>query len=645
NVGTLAKTALGLAAVGIDARQIPDPDSGAPIDLLEEIGTWTGVVHPLYAAPYVLSLYDLGPYDAPRDAVLTREGLLASILEAQDAVTGLWETADGTGMVLAALAPYYQASDGVYGVSAGRCAEITAAVDDALAALSAMQTMDGGFGGRNASTTATVLTALNALGIDVQTDPRFDKGGATPLTNLLSFRTAGDQLGYTDVETPNAMASYQGFQALATYQNLTAGTRSRSLYQFPAQVDVYLSWPDAKLLTAIAITAGPTVTDYTYDASQTAFAVDTDGLAVTAVYNGDPSNTTPVDLSDCTISPINRASPGTRQVTVSYQGKTDIFFVTVLEEDNSVPAQDRASVKVRGLRGVIAEGSAVIEAGVTTALDALKSVLTAAGTPAVIQGGAYVVSIDGLGEFDEGENSGWMYAVNGVTPSDTAANQYRLYAGDQVVWYYVTDYTSDSGGADGPKEEEPPEEPVSFADVSERDWFCQAVFFVADRGLFRGVSETAFAPHDSMDRGMMVTVLWRLAGAPQAGTAAAPLFPDVSEDSYYSEAVEWAVSEHILAGYQTGLFGGGDRVTREQIAVFLFRYAGQRGYDTGASAELTGYGDAGEVSAFAREAVGWANALGLMTGRAPDRLAPKDEATRAEVAEVLRRFVTYYAVP
>ena len=131
----------------------------------------------------------------------------------------------------------------------------------------------------------------------------------------------------------------------------------------------------------------------------------------------------------------------------------------------------------------------------------------------------------------------------------------------------------------------------------------------------------------------------------KAGTAAAPLFPDVSEDSYYSEAVEWAVSEHILAGYQTGLFGGGDRVTREQIAVFLFRYAGQRGYDTGASAELTGYGDAGEVSAFAREAVGWANALGLMTGRAPDRLAPKDEATRAEVAEVLRRFVTYYAVP
>ena len=175
-----------------------------------------------------------------------------------------------------------------------------------------------------------------------------------------------------------------------------------------------------------------------------------------------------------------------------------------------------------------------------------------------------------------------------------------------------------------------------FTDVSANDWFADAVNFVVRRGLFKGVSETEFAPNAEMTRAMLVTVLHRLDGTPDA--TAAMKFSDVASDMWYTEAVAWATEHGIVAGYGNGKFGSGDDVTREQIATFLFRYAKVKGYDVSKQADLSTYADAASVSSWAQEAVSWANATGLIRGRTATTLNPKATATRAEVATILMRF-------
>ena len=242
----------------------------------------------------------------------------------------------------------------------------------------------------------------------------------------------------------NDSGSKQGMWALTTYQNLS-NTRSSNLYHFTKGITPYTSWPNADLLTGIKINTVPTKTTYSYDASETSCAVDINGMVVTGIYNGEASNTTNVAISACTISTIDRSSAGTKTVTVSYQGYTATFMVTVLKSNGEPLPVGTVSVKVKNNSSVIAsKNSVVIEEGETTAMDVLKTVLDDAGINYLIKGDYYVSEIDGLGEFDKGENSGWLYKVNDTTPPTTAASEYKLKAGDEVVWYYTLDYTKDS---------------------------------------------------------------------------------------------------------------------------------------------------------------------------------------------------------
>lgn len=442
--GTMAKTALALTSLGIDVRQIPDPDGGAAINLIEEISAYNGYVDPVWHAPYILELYDLGNYAVPVNATLTREALINAIIGAQAAWTA-WGV-DGIGMVLPALAPYYQAQNEVNGISLTSCNTVTAAVDRALLDLEQAQSIDGGFGSRNSNTTSTIITGLAAVGINPHTDARFVKSGSSLLTNLLSFRTAEDKLGFNN-NTANDFSCLQGFQALAVYQNLTSGVRNANLYHFTKEAVPYTSWPNARLLTGLRITSLPTVTTYDYSAADNNYSVATDGLVINAVYNGDPLNTAVVVLSDCSLTAIDRSQPGTQTVTVSYQNQTVTFMVTVKDEQGAVPIAQTVSVTVRSHRGLIAAGNPQIEAGSTSVLDVLRTVINEAGKALVVKGGSYVASIDGLGEFDEGANSGWLYSVNGVTPSSTACGDYILQANDVVLWYYTLDYSQDSSSA------------------------------------------------------------------------------------------------------------------------------------------------------------------------------------------------------
>ncbi len=180
----------------------------------------------------------------------------------------------------------------------------------------------------------------------------------------------------------------------------------------------------------------------------------------------------------------------------------------------------------------------------------------------------------------------------------------------------------------------------SFSDVAEGTWYYDAVSFVLDKGLFSGATDREFRPNDLMTRGMLVTVLWRLAGKPDAADAVA--FKDVKTGKYYAKAVRWASANGIVAGVDPTHFVPDGNVTREQLATVLYRYAGQAGYACSARADLSGFPDVGGCSAYARNALSWANAAGLLAGEKNSgtvRLNPKGYATRAQVAAVLMRFL------
>ena len=177
---------------------------------------------------------------------------------------------------------------------------------------------------------------------------------------------------------------------------------------------------------------------------------------------------------------------------------------------------------------------------------------------------------------------------------------------------------------------------LPFTDVSTSDWFYSDVMFVYENGLFSGTDSRSFSPNASMTRAMLVTVLYRLEGEP-AGTGSSS-FSDVRSGSYYEKAVAWAAANGIVTGTGSTSFSPDAKVTREQLAAILYRYAQYKKLDTDAGAKLDSFSDAGNVSGYASEALSWAVSEGLING-ASGRLMPKGDATRAQVAAILHRFV------
>ena len=191
-------------------------------------------------------------------------------------------------------------------------------------------------------------------------------------------------------------------------------------------------------------------------------------------------------------------------------------------------------------------------------------------------------------------------------------------------------------GVDNKKPASKPEVKLPFTDVSTSDWFYDDVAFVYENGLFSGTDSRSFSPNASMTRAMLVTVLYRLEGEPTVTGRSS--FTDVRSGAYYEKAVIWAASNGIVTGTDSTSFSPDAKVTREQLAAILHRYAQYRKLDTDASAKLNSFTDADSVSAYASEALGWAVSEGLING-ASGKLMPKGDATRAQVAAILHRFV------
>lgn len=175
----------------------------------------------------------------------------------------------------------------------------------------------------------------------------------------------------------------------------------------------------------------------------------------------------------------------------------------------------------------------------------------------------------------------------------------------------------------------------AFDDISGH-WAASDIAYCAENGIFGGVSDTEFQPEGSMTRAMLVTVLMRLDGGTTGSEeTAVPVFTDVTDSgAWYYDAVYWAAENGLVSGYEDGSFRPDAPVTREQIAAILYRHAGSPQADT---AGLTAFSDAGEVSAYARQALAWAVDTGLLNGVGEGRLAPGDGATRAQVAALMAR--------
>lgn len=170
----------------------------------------------------------------------------------------------------------------------------------------------------------------------------------------------------------------------------------------------------------------------------------------------------------------------------------------------------------------------------------------------------------------------------------------------------------------------------SFSDVPQDAWYAGAVAYCVDAELMHGTSATTFSPDATTSRAMLVTILYRQAGSPQAGDAA---FADVPSGAWYHDAVSWACEAGIASGYSAQRFGPNDPITREQLAALLWRSAGSPVPDSAAT-----FPDQSVISAFAQQAAAWAQQAGIITGRDGGRFDPHGLATRAETAAILSRY-------
>ena len=177
---------------------------------------------------------------------------------------------------------------------------------------------------------------------------------------------------------------------------------------------------------------------------------------------------------------------------------------------------------------------------------------------------------------------------------------------------------------------------LPFSDVRIADWFYNDVKYVYEKGMMAGTAADVFAPNATTTRAMIVTILYRLEGSPAVtGTSA---FVDVPAGQWYTDAVNWAAANQIVKGTSATTFAPNDSITREQMAAILYRYAQYKGYDVTKKADLSGYSDNGQVSAYAKDALAWANAAKLINGVTNTTLAPQGNATRAQVSAILHRF-------
>ena len=329
---------------------------------------------------------------------------------------------------------------------------------------------------------------------------------------------------------------------------------------------------------------------------------------------------------------------GDSLISLSYL--TDTFLPSAqsqleeIQNDAMQEAYDQAAAQLQGGTGTSGLYSADFQSrtfsqGDTITLSTGSGLMIYGGTGELAHSGAVIDVTDGT-TVPSGTRltAGHRYLVGEDTSAALAVRSGVMYLGLQGSYTFT-----DSG-----------KQSLPFVDVAQGDWYESAVEYAYTNGLFSGTSADAFSPNLTMNRAMLVTVLYRLAGSPEEELSSAQAnFWDVAADSWYAPYVRWGYVQGVTAGTGEGSFGPEQSITRQQLLVMLHSFARQYlGLTLTGGADLSQYSDGGQTASWAQEAVSWAAANQLIVPSSDGTIRPQDPASRAEVAAILMKFDSLY---
>lgn len=629
---TFALGTIGLQSIGVDPRVIYPVNSNTAVDFIEKLNS-SKHSNSAWSAPYTLAAYNQGNYNT--DAI--EQAIIEEILKGQHE-SGCWnefgESIQATANMITGLSFYY-------GTNAGA----KAAIDKAVAYLSEQQKNDGTFdaygSGSDADSCANVVMALAAVGINPHTDERFIKNSNSALDGLLSFALqGGNGFGYQDNITKNDYATEEGFRALIAAEQVLKTGKAYNIYDFSAnqvapgratgtgEVEKPIEPDTERTITvsfalksdtnywvspkSVTVKEGSTVyhvftaalenTGITYEGAETGYvtSMTKDGKTLGEFTNGANSGW---------LYKVNGKLPDVGMTDYKVSGGDSVlwYYTTDWTADPDAGHYQPAEEQVTTTTTVNRDGT------VTVTVKKGKETLD------TVRGGVQVKlpNRDGLGDVvvlvdEKGRET---VVTKSLVDGKTA---YALLPGTCTV--KIVDNGKD------------------FLDVHESAWYAGAVDFVSGHDLYNGTGAGLFSPDTVMSRAMLAAVLYRLESTPEAAEHLLDAYADgTAVAAWAREGMSWAVEEKILQGTDGGRLAADAPITREQLAVMVYRYARACGMDikVSAAADLSAQG----VSSWAETAMAWAVDKGILEGKDGGRLAPRDPASRAEVAAILQRLV------
>ena len=509
------------------------------------------------------------------------------------------------------------------------------------------------------------------------------RSGSIPLPSNGKVTVKKDENPLITITAPETGGTvrFQGSNQLAvTGSGVTVGVTGKDPVAVPANgglVDLTTgAMTEIPLFTGS--TGGSSTTTTNPDGSKTTVTKNPDGSTTTSTTGTDGTKTETVekpngDKTETVTRPDGSKTATETTTSKTPEGATVSTETRVETGKDGKPAAASATVVTDSKTGELTVPSAVLDkvanvpgSSLTVGLPGAELVFDSAAIKAIIAAGGAApaltiapVAFSDLPEkaqaqLEEAATYGFtVKGANGVdfgTGKVTVTLDYARRARDtDVVVYFVDEageltYMPGATFQNGRVRFETShwsvyavtEEPAIFEDVPPDAWYAPAVRYAAQSGLFAGTSDTTFSPNAPMTRAMLVAVLYRAAGEPDIENESwGYLYSDVPADAYYGTAVYWARLNGVASGYGDGRFGPNDSVTREQLALMLYRYAGSP-----AAPDLPpDFADAGELSDYARDAMSWAVDQGIVSGKPGNLLDPKGQATRAQVASMLLRYL------
>ena len=538
-----------------------------------------------------------------------------------------------------------------------------------------MLTVDGG------TLTGDVTGTVNykVTGVSLNTDSlTLEEGGTATLTATITPSNATDQNVTWSSDNESVATVDQNGRVTAVAQGgatITAAVDGKSAkcsvtVNAAAPVPVTsvsldktslgLTEGDTETLTATVEPSDATNKNVTWSTSDASIATVTDGV-VTAVAPGTATITVTTEdgnkTATCAVTVTAATVPVTgvtlnKTSTSLYVGDTETLTPTITPDNatnkNVTWSSDDtsvATVDASGLVTAVARGTAVITATAADGSGASASCTVTVSSYLPPANPNYRITVEATqgGTVTADPTAAKAGATVTLTPVPDRGYQ----VGSVAVTDRFGDPVAVTEQADGTYTFVMPngqvtvtvtfaEAPLPFPDVTEGDWFYDAVRYAYENGLMDGVGDNLFAPNSDTTRAQLVTILYRLEGQPAPSGDSG--FSDVAAGTWYTDAVAWAAENGIVNGVSETEFAPGKDITREQLATILFRYAEAKGYDVSARVDLSAYPDANQIQSYAAESVAWAVAEGLIQGFEDNTLRPAGNATRAQIATILMRF-------